>query len=639
MEVDTCDQFADLLVTEGEEHVADVLGPEVGSLGSELATDSCVPGRLRGRHKEYEKLGAEPYIVESELYSAVFFFHFSELFLIVFKFAAIRDGFKLVFQSEPPPSYLRNNRSALDRPDFVRKELARLEGLGCIKRVDHQPKIVNPISVVYSNKWRLVLDGSRGLNPFCERRGVKLEDLSHVARTVSKGDWMVCNDHDSGYWHVPVSEEHWTYLGVHVVAEDGSVQYYVWMVLVLGLRDAAHIYTRINRPIMAALRREGIKGLLYIDDDLTVAKSKQKCLEAERRTYEVFQDCGWIFKPSKRSGEPAQTCKFLGLIIDSRDLTFNIPDYKIQDIKSLIAELRARTRVKVKLVARLVGKLQAVRLATGPIVAILTRSLYVAVATAKSWKSWLEFTEMAQFELRWWQENLQLVAKFPIDGKLSTEPVSYEVASDASGIGHYVYLVGSSNTRLASRAFSAEERLQSSTWRELKAVHEVWTDPVMLKRFSGSRISHYTDNKAVAGIIAKGSRNPRLQPLVVQTVLALRGAGIVLEAVWRSREDGMIKLADLGSRDFNKDDISLDFETMSQVLDFRFVKIGFVSGFGFPVFETLYFLTLTVFMQLFEEFGQFDIDCFASSSNTKAKRFFSRLDSPGSAGMDFFHQR
>jgi hypothetical protein len=68
----------------------------------------------------------------------------------------------------------------------------------------------------------------------------------------------------------------------------------------------------------------------------------------------------------------------------------------------------------------------------------------------------------------------------------------------------------------------------------------------------------------------------------------------------------MIKLADLGSRDFNKDDISLDFETMSQ---------------------------------LFEEFGQFDIDCFASSSNTKAKRFFSRLDSPGSAGMDFFHQR
>ena len=60
---------------------------------------------------------------------------------------------------------------------------------------------------------------------------------------------------------------------------------------------------------------------------------------------------------------------------------------------------------------------------------------------------------------------------------------------------------------------------------------------------------------------------------------------------------------------------------------------------GISCIETLYFLTTTVFMQLFEEFGRFDVDCFATASNTKAKRFFSRLDSPGSAGMDFFHQR
>ena len=92
-----------------------------------------------------------------------------------------------MFELEPLPSHLRNNRSALDRLDFVKKELGRLEQLGCISRVQHQPKIVNPISVVYSNKWRLVLDGSRGLNPFCKRRVIKLEDLSHLARTVSRG--------------------------------------------------------------------------------------------------------------------------------------------------------------------------------------------------------------------------------------------------------------------------------------------------------------------------------------------------------------------------------------------------------------------------------------------------------------------
>ena len=43
--------------------------------------------------------------------------------------------------------------------------------------------------------------------------------------------------------------------------------------------------------------------------------------------------------------------------------------------------------------------------------------------------------------------------------------------------------------------------------------------------------------------------------------------------------------------------------------------------------------------KVFEEFGVFDIDTFASGSNTKGRRFFSKFDSPASSGMDFFHQR
>ena len=80
----------------------------------------------------------------------------------------------------------------------------------------------------------------------------------------------------------------------------------------------------------------------------------------------------------------------------------------------------------------------------------------------------------------------------------------------------------------------------------------------------------------------------------------------MLEAVWRSREDGLIKFADLGSRDFHVDDIILDFESM---------------------------------IRLFKEFNSFDIDTFASASNTKAGRLFSKLDVMSSSGMDFFHQR
>ena len=63
-------------------------------------------------------------------------------------FAAIRDGYKLEFDSEPPSSLLPNNKSARERPDFVLAEVARLEKLGCILKVIDRPRIVNPLSVV-----------------------------------------------------------------------------------------------------------------------------------------------------------------------------------------------------------------------------------------------------------------------------------------------------------------------------------------------------------------------------------------------------------------------------------------------------------------------------------------------------------
>ena len=72
MEDNSCAQFADVSVYEGEEHVADLLAPEVGGIGREADTDCSVPGRLRGRQDVYRELGAEPYILQSKLFSVVF---------------------------------------------------------------------------------------------------------------------------------------------------------------------------------------------------------------------------------------------------------------------------------------------------------------------------------------------------------------------------------------------------------------------------------------------------------------------------------------------------------------------------------------------------------------------------------------
>ena len=200
-------------------------------------------------------------------------------------------------------------------PAFVRAELSRLEWLGCIKRVVERPYVVLPMSGVHSNKWRLVLNASQGLNPWCKKRSFKLDNLGHLSNVLARGDFMVCNDFDSGYWHLPVAESHHQYLGVHFEQENRSVLYWVWTVLVLGLRDAAHILTRAVAPIIVHLRKEGYKILAYIDNVFVAAATKELALRQECRLYHVFRNCGWVFKPEKRSGEPAQVIPFESYIL------------------------------------------------------------------------------------------------------------------------------------------------------------------------------------------------------------------------------------------------------------------------------------------------------------------------------------
>ena len=64
------------------------------------------------------------------------------------------------------------------------------------------------------------------------------------------------------------------------------------------------------------------------------------------------------------------------------------------------------TMVKVKTLARVVGKLQAVRLPTVPIVAVLTRSLYYMISSAPIWSSKVRVDVRTMFELDWWLDHL-----------------------------------------------------------------------------------------------------------------------------------------------------------------------------------------------------------------------------------------
>jgi hypothetical protein len=52
--------------------------------------------------------------------------------------------------------------------------------------------------------------------------------------------------------------------------------YYVYVILVFGLRTAAQVLGRLLKPLNSSLAEEGVALLVYVDDGLTTAASKAK---------------------------------------------------------------------------------------------------------------------------------------------------------------------------------------------------------------------------------------------------------------------------------------------------------------------------------------------------------------------------
>ena len=125
----------------------------------------------------------------------------------------------------------------------------------------------------------------------------------------------------------------------------------------------------------------------------------------------------------------------------------------------------------------------------GPVTRIMTRHLFSVVNSAFSWDSEVFLPHDSISEIDFWANNVNSLNSKVYWGVQSL-PVraSFSDASD-SACGAFV----ESNSELVfHQNLSPEETVQSSTWRELKAVClglEAFADPL-----SNTRVIWYSDN-------------------------------------------------------------------------------------------------------------------------------------------------
>ena len=165
-----------------------------------------------------------------------------------------------------------------------------------------------------------------------------------------------------------------------------------------------------------------------------------------------------------------QIGEWLGFVINTIAMTFQIPEAKVRKLKSLLSSAIRDKSSSYRELARIAGSLISVALAVGPLSRLFTRQMYLAIESRSAWDHTLHFSSALLEKLRFWYCNIDSFNGYSLRPPPDSSTVIFSDASDVGFGGFSASLDGVT----ASGMFTAEDLGQSSTFRELKAIYYVF---------------------------------------------------------------------------------------------------------------------------------------------------------------------
>lgn len=457
------------------------------------------------------------------------------------------------------------------------------------------PFVCNPLTVAEGNKPRLVLD-LRHVNWFLEKQKIKYEDLRTFTKIFEQGYHFATFDLKHGYHHVSINPDHYQYLGFAWDFQPGVTRYFVFVVLPFGLSTACYLFTKLLRPLIKKWRGEGLRSIIYIDDGIFGTLSKILTTKACLRVRADLENAGFTLNEIKSKLYPQQIGEWLGFGIDLENFILFVPQQKLAKVMNLLSLTRSKPTTSAREIARVAGLIISMGPAVGPLSRLFTRRMYKFVQESDSWDRRIPLTDDVSEEIKFWIDNFNFINGYAIKSKHACTKIVY---SDASAHGYGGFVAQKLGNEIAHGQFSADEKSESSTYRELAAVKYVLQS--LRNKLAHERILWHSDNINVARIINVGSSKNHLQNLTLDIHRLCLRYDIEIISQWIPRE--VNELADEISKFNDTDDWGIDNES------FAFIQ---------------------------KEFGIFTIDRFASSTNNKVVRFDARFHCPHAESINTF---
>ena len=178
-----------------------------------------------------------------------------------------------------------------------------------------------------------------------------MENLETVRFLVRKGDWFVKLDLKDAYLTVPIQNSQKKYLRFKW---NGRI--FQFKCIPFGLAPAPRIFTKLLKVVLAFLRKQGIRLVVYLDDFLIMNESEEGARADLKSTLDILEFLGFLINWEKSITNPANVMEYLGMVIDSNKLSFSLPITKVQNVKMLCKKaLASFEQVPLRTVASILG--------------------------------------------------------------------------------------------------------------------------------------------------------------------------------------------------------------------------------------------------------------------------------------------
>lgn len=168
------------------------------------------------------------------------------------------------------------------------------------------------------------------LNRFIKYQHFEMENLETVRFLVRKDDWLAKVDLKDAYFTVAVNQAHYKFLRFR-----WRERTYEFNCMAFGLAPAPRVFAKILKVVMAVLRRCGIRLVIYLDGILVLNESRQGLLKNLSTVTGLFQSLGFLVNWKKSVVIPTQVLKYLGLVVNSIDISFSLPGSKSAAVKKM----------------------------------------------------------------------------------------------------------------------------------------------------------------------------------------------------------------------------------------------------------------------------------------------------------------